>query len=1435
MVRQAGAILDPAKATRRSRRVAAGRPGRAYLSVRGVHRPGTDVVADAVEEALEALEGVHWAQVNPVLAEVAVAFEDGTIDVDDLAGVLDAVEDAHGLGDDEFHGVVEHPADERPIRRGALGLAADAAGVGIGTVARLLRFPALPVEMAAAVPAIDSFPAVRRVLDVHPGVETATVLANAILQGLGQGPLGLVVDGVHRVSVIAELAANRRAWLDAEPTLHPGPASTRPPAEKAEPRPAPLPAGPVETYGQAASLGSLAGGGLTLALTRNPRRTADVLMAGLPRAARLGREAFAAQIGRTLAAHQTVVMDPHVLRRLDRIDTVVIDADAAAGRRTVDTVVAFGAQDPKEAEAHARNLLDPWPPDAARQTGGWRLASLEEPSPRWPRGARVRARHLASTGAHVSCLVRDGVVVAIVTTRAEVVGFASAVAEVCRQAGYQLVVAGRRDQVAAELGADRTVAGGARLARSVRALQGDGAAVALVSSRPGAALRAADCGIGVLDPHGAHPPWGADVLCLHAVDAATVIDACRLARTASRQAVALAAAGSAAGAWVAVRGLPGAPRRVMTAMQLSTLVAMGMGTWTGVRLPRSRPADEDRPLPWHALDADDVLARLGSSREGRSATPPPAEARADEDRRGPGLVALVAGELSNPLSVILGAGAALSAAAGSVADAGLIAGVLGVDAVLGAAQRLRTEAAIGRLSAAVSEGVVRVLRDGREVMTDSQALVPGDVVRFAAGDAVPADCRVVDASDLETDESFLTGESLPVAKHPEAVDVGAPVADRSSMLYGGTAVATGRATAVVVATGSRTESRRGTADVAPPPTGVESRLRTLTERTVPVVLGAGAGLALNGLVRGRPASDAVASGVSLAAAAVPEGLPFVATVAQASAAHRLADRGVLVRNPQVLEALGRVDVLCFDKTGTLTEGRLRVRWVSDGQTTEPVTDLGPVGRRILAAALRATPRPRPGGLPHPTDQAIVDSASAADVRSDEGMRDWHKTRTLPFEPGRAYHAVLGQATEGPLLSVKGAPEVILPRCDLWRRSSGRTEPLDAASRARAEAELDRLARGGFRVLAVAERPASERSELDDDRIDRLELLGFVGVADTARPSAPIPLDELRRAGIDVVMITGDHPATARAVAADLGLLDGRSLLTGPQLDDLGDAEFDGLVGDVGVFARVTPAHKVRIVSALQRAGRVVAMTGDGANDAQAIRLAQIGVAFGSRATSAARDAADLVVTRDDLSLLVGSIAEGRAMWASVRDALAILLGGNLGEVVFTTGAALIAGDSPLTPRQLLAVNLFTDLAPSMAIAMQPRRDHAVDLAREGPETSLGGQLARDVAIRATATAAAAYGAWIAARVTGTSRHARTVALAALVEAQMGQTLLVGRHSPLVAATALVSTAGLFGVIQTPGLSQFFGCEPLGPVGWTIAMGSAGLATAGAAAAGRLLA
>jgi cation-transporting ATPase I len=339
------------------------------------------------------------------------------------------------------------------------------------------------------------------------------------------------------------------------------------------------------------------------------------------------------------------------------------------------------------------------------------------------------------------------------------------------------------------------------------------------------------------------------------------------------------------------------------------------------------------------------------------------------------------------------------------------------------------------------------------------------------------------------------------------------------------------------------------------------------------------------------------------------------------------------------------------------------------------------------------------------------------------------------------------------------------------------------------------------------------------------LLGFLGLADSVRPTAAAAVADLRAAGVEVVMITGDHPGTAAAIATELDILNGNRVLTGPELDALCEAALDNVLPGVSVFARVTPTQKVRIVRAYQRIGRVVAMTGDGANDAPAIRLADTGIALAGRGSPAASEAADVVVVDDRIETILDAIVEGRAMWASVRDALAILIGGNLGEVGFTLAATAIAGEAPLGARQFMLVNLLTDMLPAMTIALRPPANRSPEfLLHEGPDTSLGVALAQQVVLRAATTAGGATGAWLIARASGTRRRASTVALVALVGTQLGQTALVGGSSPIVLGSTVVSAAALVGIVQTPGVSHFFGCTPLGPIGWGIATGATATAT-----------
>jgi cation-transporting ATPase I len=577
----------------------------------------------------------------------------------------------------------------------------------------------------------------------------------------------------------------------------------------------------------------------------------------------------------------------------------------------------------------------------------------------------------------------------------------------------------------------------------------------------------------------------------------------------------------------------------------------------------------------------------------------------------------------------------------------------------------------------------------------------------------------------------------------------------------------------------------------------------------------------------------VGTGVSLAVASVPEGLPLLATAAQLSAAERLSQRQALVRNPRSIEALGRIDVICFDKTGTVTRGQLELAEVYGGGRFVSLAESGPAQLAAIAVGVRATAaEQRSPGAADPTDDALRRAAGRLGVGAEQGAFGWRRVSEIYFAPGRNYHATLAETTGGPLLSVKGAPEVLLPLCESVRGAEG---PLSEPERQALAEQVDRLARQGLRVLAVAERHYPSIEALEPRHVAALEFVGFMAFSDPLRPSSKRAIERIRRAGVRTLMLTGDHPSTARAIAEGLGLLGDRRVVSGSELAHASDEELDQMLGSVAVFARVTPSQKVRVVRALQRTGRVVGMVGDGTNDAPAIRLADCGIAIGEHGTAAARGAADVVLMDGRVETLVDAIIEGRAMWSSVRDAVSILLGGNLGEIGFTLGVGLIEGRPPLNARQLLLVNLLTDVAPAMAIALRPPSGDTLQvLATMTPEETLGRPLNRQIAFRALATAAGATGAWAVARLTGTTARARTVALAALVGSQLGQTLRSGGMSAPVVTTSLLSAATLVGVIQTPGLSHFFGCRPLGPFGWGTAVVASIAATSFASTAARVL-
>jgi cation-transporting ATPase I len=1422
-----GSAIERLNPGRRRRRLWASR-GKAHIEVRDAHVPGRGALAREVERALQGIEGVQWAQVNAVAGRVIVAFDPDGPSVDDLVEVIEGVEEAHEVQEERFsHERPEHPGDVEPLRRQAIAIGADVVALGGSLFGQVLRATPIPSELGSLVSLAENEPRLRGFLEQHLGVALTDLglgVTSAFVQSLSQGPLTLLTDITHRANQLGELQANRRTWERREADLSEKRCDEPLDAVSVPQRQRPLSSGPVESYADIAAAASVAGAAAALLATRSPWRSAGFVTATVPKGARHGREAFAARLGRELAERDVVVLDRAALRRLDRIDSVVLDAEfLRSGRLVFGTVRSFGDHDAATITSRALALFDPARPERLVHRRGWTVGPLQEIV-----RDEVAAVPKSRRGGHIVGIARSGALVGTVALEPELDPLAEPLARLVRRQGLRLVVAGKGSGLGSRLEADEVVAGGTRLAASVRTLQGEGRGVLLVSGgSANAALRAADVGVGI-DGHGSHPPWGAALLTCPGLGAAyLIVEAVPAARSVSRCSVALSAAGSATGAGWAMLG-PGmsASRRAAVPVNVAALAAQVTGTVAAASLGRVPAPTPEADVAWHAMPPESVLQALGSSRRGLSvaeaarrhgAMAPEGPPRASFTR------ALVT-ELANPLTPVMLAGAGMAAAVGSVADAGLVAGVTAANAMIGAVQRVKTEASMGKLLE-VTATRVNVRRGNHLVTRERVELVQGDLLELKAGDVVPADCRLLSASGCEIDESALTGESFPVTKQSQGVR-GAALADRTCMAYEGSVVVTGSALAVVVAVRDQTEVGRSLADAPEPaPSGVETRLNSLMKATVPATVASGAAVAGLSLLRGRTPRAAVSSGVSLMVAAVPEGLPLLATVAQLAAATRLAERGVLVRNPRTIEALGRVDILCFDKTGTLTAGRIALQSISDGVTVQPIDQLVPRSRDVLAAALRASPIPEcDADLPHATDRAVTEAGGIARVEPHHGLGGWTLLGELAFEPTRGYHAVVGDSPLGPRVAVKGAPEIVLPRCTMWRGPQGAVA-LDRRVRRQLDGQVERLAGQGMRVLAVAERPASARAELADERVGKMELLGFLGLADGVRPTAAAAVADLRSAGVSVVMITGDHPSTAAAIAKDLKILNGGRVVTGPALDTWDDSMLDAALADAAVFARVTPAHKMRIIRGYQRSGRTVAMTGDGANDAPAIRLAHTGIALGGHGSPAARDAADLVVLDDRIETIVEAIVEGRAMWASVRDALAILVGGNLGEVGFVVASTAIAGASPLDPRQLLLVNLLTDMLPAMTIALRPPpRRSPEELLHEGPDASLGGSLVRQIALRAATTTAGATGAWVLARASGTSRRAGTAALVALVGTQLGQTALVGGPSPVVVASTLVSAGILVGIVQTPVVSQFFGCTPMGPVAWGIAVGSAAAAT-----------
>ncbi|MCM6774393.1 cation-translocating P-type ATPase [Nocardia sp. CDC159] len=1480
--REMPTLLDPRR-QRHQRRITV-RDNRIHAEVRGLRGDDGGRIGAALHRHLDRAPGVHWFQVNAATGRVTVAADSDRLSTDRLATILERAEESAGTADRPWVRTVEHPADAEPVLTSALQLAADVLGLSAALAGRALPMRPPAQALRAAVALVDGQPRLRGLLETQLGrhrADTVITVGNALGKAMDAEVAGLLADAVQRTVRLIEAGARYAQWrrwddLVTEPN-HPGVPQCRNP----EPRPVPLPRGPVErcadqvsSVSALASMAALTGG-------RGSSDAADAVAAGVPKAARAGREIFAGTLATILAGRGVLTLDPQAWRRLDRVSAIVVDRHAVRGERSV-VLAAESENDDWPTEqvwSVAQRLLWreggdlPIPPPRGRHRDGLELIA-EHPAPdgaEATEGANSQPGQPDSTDG--SGAARDNAAPPsgedprwfVLRERGRAVGRALIGREphpeavgllaAARKAGLRVVLIGDAGTGELRRSADEFVRAGESVSGLVRRLQRQGHVVAVLSGQAHRGLGAADLGIGIAvrgSDGMVRIPWQADVVCPDLGCAHRIIAAAGPAREVSeRGRVLTLSAATLAGLLLASGPRQSRAARATTPVWAATMIGSVTALFGGRRAARAAVPSEVPLVPWHALESDEVLARLPAPR--RETPEPPSRLSAAGELFAGRLAAPAATmvdlarhvrrELADPMTPLLAVGAVASALLGSPTDALLVGSVLGLNAVVSAMQRRRARLSLHRLL--VGERLqARVIIDDVEKQLPATELRPGDVIALRSGEVVPADARLLESAGLEVDESGLTGESVTVEKQVAATP-GAALADRACMVFEGSVVVNGAARAVVVAVGSGTEAGRALAVAGPPPAGgVQAQLRILTERVLPFTLGGGTAVTVTSFLRGLPLRPALADGLAVAVAAVPEGLPLVATVAQLSATRRLSRHGVLVRSSRTIEALGRVDTVCFDKTGTLTEGRLRLVALADldeDWDTEQAGD-SPETRRLLRAAARACPNPDDGPIVHATDRAVVEAADA--FLGEKAAHKWDPIEEIPFESFRGYAATIGHTAHHLRLAVKGAPEVLLPRCAQVLRADGprrKVASFGAADRADAERTVRRLAERGLRVLVVARRDFATAPDDVTEEIEQLTLLGFIGIADSPRPQARPLVDELAHNDIAVRMITGDHPVTARAIAEQLGI-PAEVAVTGADIDALDEDEQAALIERATVFARVSPEHKVRIVAALQRRGHVVAMTGDGSNDAAAIRTADVGIGLAARGSVAAREAADLILTQPEsggssnLSLLRDALAEGRGMWQRVRDAIGVLVGGNAGEVAFTVLGTLLSGRAPIGTRQFLVVNLLTDLGPAMAVALSdsPPRPADSEQPSLGPPPEIGGDFLRAVAVRGACTTTGAGAAWLLGRYTGRRRRAETMALAALIGTQLGQTLVIGRHSRLVWATVAGSTALLAAIIMTPGVNSFFGCVPLGPLAWAIVVGCAVGGTATSVLAGRAL-
>ena len=641
----------------------------------------------------------------------------------------------------------------------------------------------------------------------------------------------------------------------------------------------------------------------------------------------------------------------------------------------------------------------------------------------------------------------------------------------------------------------------------------------------------------------------------------------------------------------------------------------------------------------------------------------------------------------------------------------LILLIVVLNAVLGMVQEAKAEKALDALKS-MSAPHARVLRDGKEQVIDAAQLVPGDVIRLEAGDFIPADARLLKSVSLKSEESALTGESVPSEKDAAAlVEEKAPLGDRSNMVFSGCSVTYGTATAVVTGTGMNTEMGKiaglleGEEEGQTP---LQQKLAQLGKYLGFVALAACAVIFVVGLINGINVLEIFMTAVSLAVSAIPEGLPAIVTIVLAIGVQRMVKKNALIRRLPAVETLGSASVICSDKTGTLTQNRMTLvkLWVNGEPELETVSASNtPAARELLrygALCCDGSVVYKEDGteqhIGDPTETSILVAAHKNGMEQDELNRQYPRLAELPFDSDRKLMTSVNQIDGKIVAIVKGAFDMMAARC-----VSGDLEA--------AKEKNDEMSRGALRVLAVGYKFLEEAPEdpTSEELENGLTLLGLVGMIDPPRPEAKAAVATCRQAGIKPVMITGDHVVTASAIAKELGILeDGDKAITGAQLDAMTEEQLDQEVEHISVYARVSPENKIRIVKAWQRKGQVVSMTGDGVNDAPALKAADIGCAMGITGTDVAKGAADMTLTDDNFATIVDAVREGRGIYANIKKVVGFLLGTNIGEVLTVFFAMILWHKTPLLSMQLLWINLVTDSLPAISLGMEAVETDVMD-------------------------------------------------------------------------------------------------------------------------------